>query len=189
MYKAITILALLLVGCNSESNQQHEHAPERPTQKQEREQAVTLRHDFTSISPLYSEPYTTPYVEYNNDVVTINITELRRGESSCVGECELPITGYTLTGQGSTLFSIGTDTILTDIMITSGARSSICYETDTGWFVAQYFYRGTVTYKESQGGCYSYLTDTVIENWMYSVVVSANADIRGSSVFTIGEVK
>ena len=83
------------------------------------------------------------------------------------------MTGYTPTGQGSTLFSIGIDKILTDIMINASARSSICYEMQSGWFVVQYFYRGEITYKESQDGCYSYLIDTVVDNWMYSAVVSA----------------
>lgn len=84
------------------------------------------------------------------------------------------------------MFSIGTDTILTHIMINASARSSICYEMQSNWFVVQYFYRGDVDHKESQSGCYTYLIDTVVENWMYEAVMSANADVRGSN-FTISE--
>lgn len=176
----ILLLAALLVGCNSDDGGSYQ-------QQKQIQDTQPLRHDFTSISPLYSQPYVTVATEYVEEAKTINILELKRGQLSCVGECELPITGYTLTSQGSTMFSIGTDAILTDIMINASARSSICYEMQSGWFVVQYFYRGEVTYKESQSGCYSYLIDTVVENWMYGVVMSANADVRGSSMFTIGE--
>lgn len=180
----ILLLTALLVGCNSDDGGNYiETEPQQQTQDTQ-----ALRHDFTSIAPLYSSPYTTPLVDYVEEAKTINILELKRGQLSCVGECELPITGYTLTSQGSTMFSIGTDTILTDIMINSSARSSICYEMQSGWFVVQYFYRGEVTYKESQSGCYSYLIDTVVENWEYGTVMSANADVRGSG-FVISEVE
>lgn len=182
MLYAISI-ALVVSGCNdSDKNTVKPIDQAKPVEVPKK-----LASDFTSISPLYLSPYTVTATEYVEEAKTINILELKRGQLSCAGECELPITGYTPIGQGSTMFSIGTDTILTDIMINASTRSSICYEMQSGWFVVQYFYRGEVTYKESQNGCYSYLIDTVVESWMDGVVISANADIRGSSMFTISE--
>lgn len=164
----ILLLAALLVGCNSDDSDSYtESDPQQQTQDTQ-----PLNHDFTSISP---------------QAKTINILELKRGQLSCIGECDFPVTGYHRIAQGSTMFNIGTDTILTDITINASARSSICYEMQSGWFVVQYFYRGEVTYKESQNGCYSYLIDTAVENWMDGVVITANVDIRGTSMFTIGE--
>lgn len=179
MNKYILLVAVLLAGCDLDGD-----AVYRDTEKQAETQKLSS--GFTPISPLYAAPYTVTATEYVEEAKTINILELKRGQLSCIGECELPITGYTPTGQGSTMFSIGTDTILTDIMFNASARSSICYEMQSGWFVVQYFYRGEVTYKESQSGCYSYLIDSAVENWEYSVVMSANADVRGSS-FVISE--
>lgn len=181
MNKYILLAVVLLEGCDTEEVVYRDAEKQAETQKPSS--------DFTSISPIYLSPYTVTATEYVEEAKTINILELNRGQLSCIGECELPLTGYTPVGQGSTMFSISTDTILTDIMINASARSSICYEMQSGWFVVQYFYRGEVTYKESQSGCYSYLTDAVIENWEYEAVMSANADIRGNSVFTISEVK
>lgn len=184
--KGLILLTLAIAGCNGESVTNTDSAVNSAQSTQSTRQ---LRHDFTSISQLYDAPYSTAATEYVEDEMSLIIT-LQRGELSCVGECGLPITGQTPTGQGSTLFTVlNVDRILTNIMINSSAKSRVCYEMASGWFVKQYFYRGDVTYQESQYDCNTSLVDTDVSNWEWDVVVSVTADIRGSGIFTISEVK
>lgn len=182
--KGLILLTIAIAGCNSESTTNTDSAV---NSAQSAQSTQTLRHDFTSISPLYDAPYSTVATAYVEDAMSLIIT-LQRGELSCVGECELPITGQTPTGQGSTLITVlNVDRILTNVMIDSSAKSRVCYELASGWFVKQYFYNGEVTYKESQYDCNTSLVDTDVSNWDWDSVLSVTADIRGSGVFAISE--
>lgn len=89
-YTSIFIVALL-TGCNNDE------VNPSPTP------AVEQRHDFTSIAPLYMSPYTVTETEYK---VMLTV-DLIRGNMSCQGECDLPLTGY-----DSTMFNIATKNVL-----------------------------------------------------------------------------
>lgn len=151
----VLILVLLLTGCNYESPNDAQ-----PQQQEEQEQQEPLH-----ISPYIPDEPT----EYS---VTLNV-ELIRGDMSCQGECELPLTGH-----GSTMFNIETKELLHDIKITSASRSSICYEMDSGWYLINFQYQNRSWWMESQGGCWNSLTEVDLSQWGWSNVHGAVADIR-----------
>ena len=107
----LIILAVALTGCNLE----------------EEKQPVNYYYSYNSVvpeSPLAAQKLqpetqqeTQTTQQETQGAATLTISQPIQGQVDCIGECELPITGYTPTGTGSTIFNIETDKILTAIAI------------------------------------------------------------------------
>lgn len=164
------IIALLLTGCNEyqSASQPINQPPQQQEEQQEQEQQQ--RHDFTSIAPLYMSPYIVTATEYK---ATLSV-ELIRGNMSCQGECDLPLTGY-----DSTMFNIATGELLTDAVINSRSKSFVCYAMSSGWYVVNYQYQGRSWWVESQESCYHGTYQIDPSQWEWDTVESAFADVRG----------